>query len=218
MDFSRFYSQIIQIPRGFLWFSDFPFNTGILFLWWSIELLNLYWDCVFLFSGPFWTEQRCRRSWDSTSHKVKHWLIEYLGSPAALFADLLSNKLELMVVILSCAIPKWAGDFDHLKTLLMCSHSCDFHFFWFCRTLKTSALWNGSCAKSTDAQTQWSLRSAVIEMAFVDLYRAGAVPLPVLLRPDAILNASKPGWTAGKLKNFGGRVVSLVIGVMVLTH
>ena len=214
MDFSPFYYQTIQISSGFLWFSDFPFNTGILFLWWSIELLNLYWDCVFLFSGPFWTEQRCRRSWDSTSHKVKHWLIEYLGSPAALFADLLSNKLELMVVILSCAIPKWAGDFDHLKTLLMCSHWLSLLLI-LPHSLKPVPF---EMVHVRNVQMQWSLRSAVIEMAFVDLYRAGAVPLPVLLRPDAILNASKPGWTAGKLKNFGGRVVPLVIGVMVLTH
>ena len=39
MDFSCFYSQTIQISSGFPWFSDFPFNTGILFLWWSIGLL-----------------------------------------------------------------------------------------------------------------------------------------------------------------------------------
>ena len=40
MDFSGFYSQTIQISSGFLWLSDFPFNTGILFLWWSIGLLG----------------------------------------------------------------------------------------------------------------------------------------------------------------------------------
>ena len=116
-----------------------------------------------------------------------------------------------MVVILSCAIPKWDGDFDHLKTLLMCSRSCDFHSFDFAALLKPVPLWNGSSAKCTDAQTQWPLRSAVIEMAVVviSLYRAGAVPLPVLLRPDAILNASKPGFTAGKLKNFGGGCLKL---------
>ena len=144
---------------------------------------------MFLFSGPLWTEQRCRRSWDLTSHKVKHWLIEYLGSPAALFADLLSNKLELVVVILGCAIPKWAGDFDQLETFLMCSHSCDFHSLDFSAFLKPVPRWNGSSAKCTDAQTQWPLRSAVIEMAFavISLYRA--VRLPVLLRPDAILTS-----------------------------
>ena len=41
-----------------------------------------------------------------------------------------------MVVILSCAIPKWDGGFDHLKTLLMCSRSCDFHSFDFAALLK----------------------------------------------------------------------------------